>query len=547
MNERTKKGLDCIEAALLLGVLGDVLLRATPWGINVLLWALALGLAVVALTARWRSQLYREQGRWLILPVLFFAAAFVWRDSQTLKSLDILSLLLALGLVAWRAKGGNIRLAGVMEYALGMTAVGFNTLFAFFPLVLTDVRWKEIPQGGWSRHALAVLRGLIIALPLLTVFGLLFMAADAVFEGLVNNVLHINFDRLFTHLFLVIFFTWFAGGYLRGVVLGKEGWWINNQTPISLGLDTPAAAAVGSTGNEAKEVAKEKVLPAAQALRMGIVELGVVLGLLNLLFLSFVVVQIRYFFGGAALVQVTTGLTYAEYARRGFFELVTVAALVLPLLLAAHWILRKDNPAHERTFRVLASIQLVLLFVIMASAVGRMRLYQSQYGLTELRIYTTAFMGWLALVFVWFVLTVLRGERARFMYGALVAAFLMVGVLHVINPDALIVRVNVSQVRAGRGFDAAYVSSLSADAVPSLVEALPAMNHYEQCVATTSLLRRYDELARGDWRTWNLSRSRALRAIEGNTTGLREVVCPQTPYAAPLVPAVAVPMREAEN
>lgn len=541
MNERTKKGLDCIEAALLLGVLGDVLLRATPWGINVLLWTAVLALAVAALTARWRGELFREQERWLILPVLFFAAAFVWRDSLTLRTLDILSLLLALGLVSWRAKGGSIRFAGVMQYALSLAAVGFNALFAFFPLVLTDVRWKEIPQGGWSRHALAIVRGLIIAVPLLTVFGLLFMAADAVFEGLVNNVLHIDFDTLFTHLFLVIFFTWVAGGYLRGVVLGKEGWWINTQAPLSLGLNAPAA--VGSTGSEAKEGAQAKVLPVAPALRMGIVELGVVLGLLNLLFLSFVIVQIRYFFGGSALVLASTGLTYAEYARRGFFELVTVAALVLPLLLAAHWILRKDNPVHERIFRVLASIQLVLLFVIMTSAVARMRLYQSQYGLTELRIYTTAFMGWLALVFVWFVLTVLRGERERFMCGALVAAFMVVGVLHVINPDALIVRVNVGQMRAGRSFDAAYVSSLSADAVPALVEALPAMNHYEQCIATTSLLGRADELARGDWRTWNLSRARALRAIEGNTTGLREVACPQTPYASPVEPGI--PLRDA--
>jgi hypothetical protein len=532
MNERTRKGLDCIEAALLLGVLGDVLLRATPWGINVLLWTAALALALAALAARWRSQLFKEHGRWLILPVLFFAAAFVWRDSLTLKSLDVLSLLLALVLVAWRAKGGSLRLAGVVDYWLAIMAVGFNTLFAFFPLVLLDVSWKEIPRGKWSRHALAILRGLVIAVPLVAVFGLLFMAADAVFEGLVNNTLHINFDNLFTHLFLIIFFTWVAGGYLRGVVLGKEGWWVNTGTTTTLGLNTPVSA--GSTSGEAKEGAQDDLLPLTRKLRMGIVEVGVVLGLLNLLFLSFVVVQIKYFFGGAALVQASTGLTYAEYARRGFFELVTVAALVLPLLLAAHWILRKDNPTHERIFRVLASTQLVLLFVIMASAVGRMRLYQSQYGLTELRIYTTAFMGWLALVFVWFVLTVLRGERERFMCGALVAAFLMVGALHVINPDALIVRVNMGQVRAGRGFDAAYVSSLSADAVPAIVEALPEMNHYDQCIATTSLLRRYDEWGRYDWRSWNLSRARALRMIEGNTNGLREVACPQ--LSAPLIP-----------
>ncbi|HEX8143904.1 MAG TPA: DUF4173 domain-containing protein [Pyrinomonadaceae bacterium] len=545
MNERTKKGLDCIEAALLLGGLGDMLLRKTPWGINLMLWTTALALAIIALTARWRGKLFKEEGRWLILPVLFFAAAFAWRDSLTLKSLDVLSMLVALGLLAWHAKGGSTRLGGVMDYALGMAAALFNTLFAFFPLVLADVRWKEIPQRGWSRHALAVLRGLVIAVPLLLVFGLLFMAADAVFEGLVNNVLHINLDNLFTHLFLVLFFTWVAGGYLRGVVLGKERWWIEERAPLSLGLDVPAAAR--STSREAKEGEGGDVRPVSHALRMGIVEIGVVLGLLNLLFLSFVVVQLKYFFGGAALVQASTGLTYAEYARRGFFELVTVAALVLPLLLAAHWLLRKENPAHERIFRVLASIQLVLLFVIMASAVGRMRLYQSWYGLTELRIYTTAFMGWLALVFVWFALTVLRGARERFMWGAMVAAFLMVGVLHVINPDALIVRVNMGQVQAGRSLDAAYVASLSADAVPALLEALPGMNHYDQCVMKTSLLRRYDEWRGADWRSWNLARARALSTIEEHSMWLREVACPQTPYLAPVEQGVVAPVRGAED
>jgi hypothetical protein len=276
-------------------------------------------------------------------------------------------------------------------------------------------------------------------------------------------------------------------------------------------------------------------------LKMGVVEIGVVLGLVNLLFLSFVVVQVKYFFGGAALVQASTGLTYAEYARRGFFELVTVAALVLPLLLAAHWLLRKDNPLHERIFRALASIQLVLLFVIMASAVGRMRLYQDEYGLTELRIYTTAFMGWLALVFIWFALTVLRGARERFMCGALVAGFLMVGALHLVNPDALIVRVNMGQAQSGRSFDAAYVASLSADSVPALFEALPAMNHYQQCVVKTSLLRRSGEFASPDWRSWNRSRAVARRLIEENTGELHEVACPQIVY--PPIPATTVTLN----
>lgn len=543
MNDRTKRGLDCIEAALLVGVTGDALLRATPWGINVLLWVGVLALAFVVLVMRWHVTLLKAEGRWLVFPLLFFAAAFAWRDSLVLKSLDFLALLLVFALVGWRTRGKTIRLAGVMQYVLAILVSGGNALFAFFPLALSDIRWKELPQAGWSRHVWAVVRGLLIALPLLFVFGLLFMAADAVFEGLVNKVFHVDLDKLFSHLFLILFLTWTTGGFLRGALLGKDWALPGNKPLVSLGLD---ASATTTNKNGVTDGTENDVLPISRTLKMGIVEIGVALGLLNLLFLSFVLVQIKYFFGGAQLVQATTSLTYAEYARRGFFELVTVATLVLPLLLAAHWLLRKDNPVHERIFRALSGLQIILLFVIMASAVGRMRLYQSEYGQTELRIYTTAFMGWLALVFVWFTLTVLRGARERFACGALVTAFLMIGLLHLINPDALIVRTNMSLAQTGRGFDAYYASSLSADAVPALVEALPAASHYDQCVITASLLRRYDELGSSDWRSWNLARTRARATIENRILGLREAACPQRASPSTAVPGAPVePLREA--
>ena len=67
---------------------------------------------------------------------------------------------------------------------------------------------------------------------------------------------------------------------------------------------------------------------------LGTVEVGVILGLINLLFLSFVIFQLPYLFGGMELVQNTPDFKLAEYARRGFGELVAVAALVLPMLLS---------------------------------------------------------------------------------------------------------------------------------------------------------------------------------------------------------------------
>ena len=77
--------------------------------------------------------------------------------------------------------------------------------------------------------------------------------------------------------------------------------------------------------------------------RLGAVELNVVVTILDLLFLAFVIVQFRYLFGGRDLVQQSANLTYAEYARHGFFELVAVAALTLPLLLLGDWLLREEG------------------------------------------------------------------------------------------------------------------------------------------------------------------------------------------------------------
>src|SRR5204863_448253 len=105
-----------------------------------------------------------------------------------------------------------------------------------------------------------------------------------------------------------------------------------------------------------------------------------------------VVVQLRYCFGGAALVEETSGLTYAEYARRGFFELMTASGLMLPILLGADELVRKGAAPQIRVVRQLSGLLLAFLAVIMVSALQRMRLYVAAFGLSEQRLYATAFM-----------------------------------------------------------------------------------------------------------------------------------------------------------
>ncbi|MFB3923416.1 MAG: DUF4153 domain-containing protein [Terriglobia bacterium] len=491
-DEKNSVGLRILAIALVLGLLGDSLLRATPWGINLALWILMLG-AFVAVLGR-RSRALQGSGCWLLLPVLLGAVAIPWRDSLTLNLLSVLAILVALALIVLRAQGGKILAAYLADYIVGGIIAWLNAVLGAFRLLIGDLPWRRMTTGTASSRTLAVMSGFVLALPLLLVFGGLLMSADAVFSAAVRKVLDIDFASFVSHMFLTAFFAWIAGGYLRGMVLGRE--------------------------YEYTSWARR------QWFSLGIVEIGIVLGLLNLLFLSFIIVQFRYFFGGTASITLTPGLTYSEYARRGFFELVMVAALVLPLLLLAHWLVDKEKPANERIFRVLAGTQIVFLFVIMASAFQRMRLYQREYGWTEQRLYPTAFMGWLAVVFIWFALTVLRGRRQYFVFGAMVAGFLLIAALHVLNPDALIARVNLARAQEGKRFDAWYAGALSGDALPTLVAAIPGLGQQDRCLLATRILDRWSRSEPPDWRTWNYARSRALETVQQNLLQLRSIACP---------------------
>jgi hypothetical protein len=146
-----------------------------------------------------------------------------------------------------------------------------------------------------------------------------------------------------------------------------------------------------------------------------------------------------------------------------------------------------------------------------------MNLYVYSYGLTELRFYSTAFMIWLAILTLWFAATALPGRRERFAFGVLLTGFVAIALLHVANPDAYIARTNLARVQTGGGPDMEYLTSLSADAVPTLVPVLFAQDgdpSPRNRRAAALLLARKDRLNQQDWRTWNWSRMRARVALD---------------------------------
>jgi Domain of unknown function (DUF4173) len=469
--------------ALALGVAGDLLLRTAQPGINLWIMSLLLQVVVVVLHRRYAVPLPRASLGLLGIAGLFLLS-FAWRDSEALNLLALLSALTAAGLAAWLASGARLLRSTLVQHCVGLARAGLGAGVGFVPLVLRDVSWTRLHQSSRHSGLIRVGRGLALAVPPVIVFGALFTAADPIFGSFSTQLFDFDLEEFIVHLVFAGFIAWGVGGFLREIV-----------APGSLVGEAPFR------------------------LRGGIwsfTETAVVLGAVNLIFLLFVAVQLRSLFGGASFIFSQTGLTTAEYARQGFFHLAGAAAFVLPLLLFTEWISGR-SPAEERSFRALTILLLFLLGLVLLSAAYRMRLYQLSYGLTEPRVYTMAFMLWLAGVLGWFWATVVRGRRERFTSGAIGLGFLVVLGLHLLNPDRLIARVNLDRVTSGHEFDSQHASTLSDDALPILIEAMPGMSSSGRCRVVSRLSDR-----EGDWRSWNLARARAAELADRYAPALAE-------------------------
>lgn len=479
LNRFGLKGLALLSAGAL-GVLADALLRVPGRpGLNLALWA-AAGVVVLVVLQWRRGTPLAGEARWLTGGALGFAVALMLRDAEALAVFSLFAAIVLLALAAGRAAAGWALQARISDVAFAGARVAVLCLAG--PLGWRrDTADPDAGSGDWKRHLRTVLRGTIIAAPALLILTALLMSADPVFAGMVENLFRFDMESLIEHFVFVAFIAWFTAGYLRAFLVRDDA--------FMDGLHVPRP-------------------------NLAVAEVSVALWILNLLFLVFMAVQLRYLFGGSDLVEVTAGLNYAEYARRGFFELVATAALVLPILLLADWAAAPDSSRSRTVLRGTALVLVVLLMGVIASATYRMWLYQEAYGLTELRLYVNVFIVWLTAVLGWLVYTVLRGRHERFAFGAIMAGLACIAALHLLNPHALIARVNLDRAAGGAEYDGNYLRTLSADVVPVLLGRLEEMPERERRAVVCILEQRWGGERPGGWRSWNLGDWRARRLVE---------------------------------
>lgn len=480
-----------VVTALLVGVLGQFLFFDVGLGINfpLLIGALLLAAWLTVDPSRRRPRL---ADAWLPLAAIGFAIPIAVRADRSLLALDVLGSL-ALTAASMAVLGG----LRVVDRPLGGLLVqGLRVLGAAagWAAGATASALRGLPSGslrrGLGRWA-GVLRGLLIALPLVFIFLALFSAADAVFAHWVERLTGWDLDLggAIGRTFVALVIAWLAGGLLAFVA--EPG------------------------GSEA-----ERQLMGAwpRRPRIGSAEVVTALVVLDLLFAAFVILQAAYLFGGLDTLA-ESGLTYAEYARRGFFELLAVAFLVGGLVLGAESFVRVRTRAY-----LTALIGLVVLtLVVLASAFLRLRLYQDAYGWTEMRFYVMAAIFWLAIGAAIAIGTILANRSAWLLHGMLGLSIVFGAVFNVIGPVRFVADQNVGRI-LGSGltggktdFDLAYLIDLGGDAVPAVSRWLS-----DRPLPPEVVQRITDEMAWASglddprneaWQAWNLSREHARELL----------------------------------
>ncbi len=462
--------------ALTLGILFDRLLPALPdegavgfgWG---LFW---LAYIVVILCLTWRTAARRAQA-WVVLGIAaLLCVSGLIRDRETIRFFNVPAIPLLLMLYTQMvAPKEPVR----QEHVLAQRMVQGFVVWPFAHLFSGTQALSGLVVGKKSR-AKSVLIGLGIAVPLLLVVGMLLLEADAVIGYYLKRFFSaLRVEELVGHGFLIVIVATLFGSFLTSATLDD-----NRVEPSHLRQSwEPATAAV-------------------------------VLALLVAMYALFCGVQFVYLFGSRGL---PAELTFSEYARKGFGELLAVAAINLSLFGLC---LRFTRP--HRIVRVLLLALLVCTGVLLISALRRLGLYIEAYGLTWLRVFPFTFMIALGVVLALCAVRLFSPKLPLLRLAALVLMVWYTG-LALVNVEAIIVRWNeqMPASEARRGYNPSremdmqssvpYGYELSCDAVPELIRAYQAQPNP---AAEREMLERKLRAIEHDG-CWNLSELKARDAL----------------------------------
>lgn len=462
---------------------------------NYLFFEKFLGISVVILVSVLLSTvflfgLYQKlslrKSWWLVLFILFFALMPSIRANEFLIFLNLCAVFGLLMLLAHQLVGTPAFLMRFIDYFMLMVIVPFIMLGKAISSIalLGQIHSNTKNRDMWLR----VLKGIIMAIPVLILFGVLFSKADLAFSQFIENFIDIDISERTIQYTVLLAFSFVASlCYLSYIFFSNK-----TDSPL-LRNQSPAMEKKNGRG----------------------IEVLVFLGLISALFLMFIGFQITYLFGGETNI-VNAGFTYSEYARRGFWELLAVAIVSLLVLLASEKYSGSESK-RDKQFIIPALILTAEVAIVIISALKRLALYIDAYGMTLLRFYVAGFIMLLMALFILLAIKFIRSKQEHFFaFSALVSIASLLIAINIVNPDAFTIKYNLRKYAETDKIDLSYLRDLSADAMPWKIDLYNRLEGEDKEFLRNLLQEDRERLQNltEDWQSTNLSHSRALRLLQ---------------------------------
>jgi hypothetical protein len=471
--------------SLTLGLLFDYFFYLKTPGISFPLYVILIIAGLFAISNFFKKQINKDV-LLLLIPLIFFSTMVFIRSSESLTFLNIVASLLLLLIITKITLEEKIKNFLIKDYI----KIFFLPFKFIHPLFRTLNNLFSLHNANNNQKILLqVTKGILMAIPVLFIFLLLFYSADLIFQKYVSDLIHITIkpEIIFRSVLILIATLFYIGAYSYSFK--------KNENQIA-------------TQQNNKNY------------NLGHIENSILLGSVNILFFIFILVQLTYLFGGQTNIS-AQGFTYAEYARRGFFELITVAIISLILLLTTEKYIVKKNTDHAIGFKLLSTALIIQVILIMTSAFTRLSLYEEAYGFTVLRLYSHTFICFLAVVFCLLLYKIYKDKRENtFTFRIFISTILFLAAMNFFNPDAFIAQRNIDRFAATGKLDTRYLSSLSKDALPDTIKLLNTPNDDVRKSFARDLYWRYfirHELTDSPYNKWqslNISRMKAYEIFK---------------------------------
>ena len=441
----------------------------------------------------------------LLLPIMFGATMSILRLDGFTNFANLLLVILSLMMLATTVLNGQWLVFRLREHLMGFLRLVASVLIDPIRLVMATNKPKDgqsTPEQSAGLKRLApYMRGVLIALPVLLVLGGLLAGADPIFAKRLASIFDwVKIENLgeliFRTIYVLVLTYCLTGALVHALTISEEKYSIEPDEPFFQPF-------------------------------LGRVETLTVLITVNLLFAAFLIVQFQYFFAGEANISYE-GFTYAEYARRGFFELLAVAVISLILFYGLSMAARRETKPEKHLFSALGILLMLQVGVMLLSAFQRLSLYEAAYGFTQYRTVIHVFMIWLGLSLAIMVVLEAFKQLRRVALALFLIFFGFTLTLNLLNVDAFIAERNIQHASAGNPLDVNYlISNLTDDSVPVLFEHLIARNVPEEVrdsIGTALVCRsayRNNWDMSDSWASYHFSRVRAEGLYEVNAEALK--------------------------